>query len=215
MSYAIYVLKATNPAALGLDSFVSGMSPKDMSPVFDTRFMSFGKTQLEVQVDVFKFIAEQHQALQDRRVPDDLELMYNHEVKTIDGIAPDVTHSMALTEIELTMRHDWLANAYSSVKVEVKGMVEQATCDLLDEAREIVRDRDVTIMLARVSNPMGRIMELTSAMTEVDRTSRERLKLPAVNEPEHFTAELQKAVDKYLEIYQGLRIVKMGQPGEI
>jgi hypothetical protein len=206
MSYGIYLLKAHHPAALGLDAF-----PTDTgllaSGVHDSRFFTFGKTTLEVKVDLFKFLADRLQEKLDRRVPDDLELMYTTEMEPIPGQDPNMEVARSFREIDLDQKHGELDSMFAGCALECVAMLPPSVCDLIDEAREIVRDAEVTRALAMASNPRGRVQELNHLINEVDRKSKQCVSYSMLTFQGDAIRELQTAVTAYVDFLNTMRIV--------
>jgi hypothetical protein len=207
MSYGIYLLKAHHPSALGLDEFPMQSHTSLASAVHDTRFLTFGKTTLEVKVDLFKFLAEQLQDKMDRRVPDDLELMYTTEMKPIEGHDPDMEVVRSFRELDLDHKHRELDSMFSGCSLECVAMLPPSMCDLIDEAREIVRDGEVTRALALASNPRGRVTELNGLIHDIDRKSKRCVSYSAMSDQDFSAQELQAAVTAYTNFLATMRII--------
>jgi hypothetical protein len=80
---------------------------------------------------------------------------------------------------------------------------------LIDEAREIVRDRDVTLALARVSNPHALVMNLGRIIADVDRDSRRCVSFAAASSHEDYIEMLKATIESYTKLHESLRFVTM------
>lgn len=212
MSRAIYRLSTNNPASLGLPD----CPPEefDARMIMDTRFFSFGKEPVEVQLDLFKFLAEQDRLVEESRVPDDLELMYNHEVKLVDGVQVDPNSKIGLTGTFLELKQSQLSRAYHDIKLEVVAVLADDVNDLIDDALEIHNDRHVTRALALASNPFAQVTKLMALVDDVYRAAKACVKLMAVHTQEDAKEALQHALNQYLEMHQSMRFVVLAKDKE-
>ncbi|MNO12993.1 hypothetical protein D3C76_26130 [compost metagenome] len=191
MGYAIYRLMTTEPTTIGLPRNFEG------NVIADGRFITFGKTPVEVQVDLFKFVAEQ------RRITEDES--FNHIVTT-EGC---VEVGRRETDTRAALK-----KAYTSTWLERVEDIDAATSDLLDEALEILKDKDVTRALALASNPYALVKDLMAKVAEIKTLAENRLSMAAVDQPEEHTAALEVAVDAYRAQHRGMRFVTLAKHRE-
>lgn len=213
MSRAIYRLNTNNPASLGIPDFPP--AEFDARMIMDTRFFSFGKEPVEVQLDLFKFLAEQDRLIEESRVPDDLELMYTSEVKLMHGIQVDPNSRIGLTETLMGLKHSHLSRAYHDIKLEVVAVLADDVNDLIDEALEIYNDRLVTRALALASNPFAQVTKLMGLVEDVYRAAKACVKLMAAHSQEDAKEALQYALNQYLEMHQSMRFVTLAKDKEV
>lgn len=205
MPYAIYRLSGHNPGALGFSDF----GAFDSRAVIDTRFVTFGKDEIAVQQDLFNFIAQHQREEEESRVPDDLELMYAHETKPYPGMPYDPVAGGSIHDIQMDNRHHKLREAWESLRLETVLFYGSEDEALIDEAREIVRDRDVTLALARVSNPHALVMNLGRIIGDIDRDSRRCVSFAAAACHEDFIEVLKASIESYTKLHESLRFVTL------
>jgi hypothetical protein len=206
MPYAIYRLSGHNPASFGLEGLADHL---DYRSIIDSRFTTFGKDPLAVQQDLFNFIVKEHRDAEERRVPDDLELMYTHEVQPYPGTAFDPMGGAGVHDIQMEHCHQQLFRAFDSLKLEVVKFHSPETEHLIDEAREIVNDRNVTLALARVSNPHGIVMNLGRIIADIDRDSRRCVSITGASMFEDCIEVLKTSVEAYTTLHQSMRFVTL------
>ncbi|MNB61109.1 hypothetical protein D3C87_860090 [compost metagenome] len=207
MPYAIYRLSGHNPASLGFAEF--GAMALDNRSVVDARFVTFGKDEIAVQQDLFNFIAQQQREEEESRVPDDLELMYAHETQPYPGMPYDPTAGGSIHDIQMDHRHRKLCDAWEGLRLETVLFYGAEDEAVIDEAREIVRDREVTLALARVSNPHALVMNLTRIIADIDRDSRRCVSFAAASSHEDYIEMLKATIESYTKLHESLRFVTL------
>lgn len=206
MPYAIYRLSGHNPASFGLQDLGNAF---DSRSIIDARFTTFGKDPLAVQQDLFNFVVKEHREAEERRTPDDLELMYTTEMKPISGSAFDPMLGAGVQDFQMEHCHEALFRGFDSLKLEVVMFHSPEAEHLIDEAREIVRDREVTIALARVSNPHAIVMNLSRIIADIDRDSRRCVSFGGASMVEDCLEVLKASVEAYTALHQSMRFVTL------
>lgn len=206
MSYAIYRLSGHNPSSFGLQDLGNSL---DYRAVVDARFTTFGKDPLAVQQDLFNFVVKEHREAEERRIPDDLELMYATEAKALSGTVFDPLGGSGVHEIQMEHCHDKLFRAFDGLKLTVVMFHGPEAEHLIDEAREIIRDRDVTLALARVSNPHAIVMSLSRIIADIDRDSRRCVSFGGASMIEDCLEVLKASIEAYVTLHQSMRFVTM------
>jgi hypothetical protein len=206
MPYAIYRLSGHTPSSFGLQDLGNSL---DYRAVVDARFTTFGKDPLAVQQDLFNFVVKEHRETEERRVPDDLELMYTTEMKPISGTAFDPLMGAGVHDFQMEHCHNALFRAFDSLKLEVVMFHSPETEQLIDEAREIVRDGEVTLALARVSNPHAIVMNLNRIIRDIDRDSRRCVSFGGASMVEECIEILKASVESYMTLHQSMRFVTL------
>lgn len=206
MPYAAYRLTGHNPAAFGIGGMTEML---DTRSVIDSRFSSFGKNMFDVQQDLFNFVLKIQREEEENRVPDDLELMYVTETKPFPGIPYDPMVGAGVQDIQMEHRHHQLVRAFESLRLETVLIYSEADEAIIDEAREIVRDREVTIALARVSNPHGVVMNLTRIIADIDRDSKRCVSFRAAAAHEECIEVLKATIEAYQQLHNSMRFVTL------
>lgn len=206
MPYAVYRLTGHNPAAFG----IGGMTEMfDTRSVIDSRFSSFGKNMFDVQQDLFNFVLKIQRDEEENRIPDDLELMYVAETRPFPGMPHDPLAGAGVQDIQMEHHHHKLVRAFESLRLETVLIYGEEHEALIDAAREIVRDREVTIALARVSNPHARVVELSRLIHDIDRDSKRCVSFSAAATHEDCIEILKSSVETYQTYHQSLRFVTL------
>jgi len=222
MPYAVYRIQTNNLSALGINAplgDIAEFDPRlvaDYDPqlVFDGRFHSFGKEPHDVQMDLYAFIAKARKEMLDSRIPDDLELMYNHEVKLFDGIkVPEGFQNEQIGVLNVIMdnEHTELARAFHDVRLEIIYILDEETEHMVDEALEIVRDMHVTQALARASNPFKSVADLVGKIHDVKKAAVRCVSPMFANNPEDCRAMLAHAIEAYHTLHQSMRFITLAK----
>ena len=215
MPYAVYRLTAARPETLGLEAMSPmAMDALDHRAAVDARFYSFGKEPHDVQKDLFAFLAKCRKELEERRVPDDLELMYRDEMRPFADTSGNLIvpgESIGMAQILMDAEHDALTHAMHDVKLEIVCVLDATAEHLIDEALQIVEDKNVTHALALASNPFALVKDLMGHVESVRRAAIRCVSFGVVASPEDSFEDLTAAIEIYNRLHASMRWVTLAK----
>lgn len=211
MPYAIYQITVAQADHLGIGEMASHLETP-FQRIYDSRFFSFGKDPIAVQLDLFRFLADIKRNKDECRVPDELELMYAHEMRPFDGVSPNPNLTLGIDNLQLDQMHDYLAQAFYKTRIEAVEILDDEAEHLIDRALEIVADKHVDIALARVSNPHKLVMDLNGHHARIYAAAKQCVSISAHRDVERYVGELAEVLAEYDKQIAGMRFVNLSQP---
>lgn len=187
MSYGIYLLKYHG------NGFVHDRD----CDVTDASFTTIAKDPIAVVDDAVAHIIAQYRREQDARMPTPLETMYTYEKLGMIDLPGEAGHASQLHSIHIHAALDYVPDILRSLRVEVKHSFNKEHGSVIDEAIEIVNDKDVTIALLRYVNPGASPVKVSQAISKVKHAKVKLLSTSALNDIDFYVEQLSLAIGEY------------------
>lgn len=190
MAYAIYLLKHR------VVKFTNS-SPASMADglVHDATFKSRSKEHHSVVKDAVVHVLDQFHRMQADRMPSELESAYTYEKYGMLGSEPG--HSGNMSNIHIAAALEYVPDLLRTLRLEVLYTFDEPTCDLIDEALEIIGDKDITVALLPYQKPSVNVVQAVQSIGDINLRVDRLLSTAALDNLQEKVEALSESIEAY------------------